>query len=234
MRLITTGHLKSWAASVSAESRLPYFVKMLISAAIQPDKLRMPSDDAVWVPGFDAVVVNAEENRFVPTGMSGWELTKREDFRGAANENYDKRSKDKIEDGKEKQVVRKLNRSEITFVLVTPLVWKDKESSDHLFAQTERFDVRTACQELLCALTDLPESANTRIRLIPVRNKTRVHCEPTGEHHFLHVTKSHTMPSDARAALSESPRSRDTRMPMLQSADRCLGTGIITMGIRAF
>jgi hypothetical protein len=56
MRLIETSNLKTWAGSKAAESRFPHLVKKLICAVIQPEKLQMPSGDAVWVPGFDGVV----------------------------------------------------------------------------------------------------------------------------------------------------------------------------------
>ena len=65
MRLIETSHLKTWASSKPAESRFPYIVKALILGVVQPEKLRMPSGDAVWAPGFDGVVMYNEENRFV-------------------------------------------------------------------------------------------------------------------------------------------------------------------------
>jgi len=127
MRLIETTHLKTWAGSKPAESRFPHIIKTLICAVIQPEKLRMPSGDAVWVPGFDGLVENGQTNRFVPTGLSAWELGTDADFRDKANRDYMKRSKDKAEDGEEKKTVQKLDRSQVTFVFVTPLVWKDKE-----------------------------------------------------------------------------------------------------------
>lgn len=126
MRLIETTHLKTWAGSKSAESRFPHLVKALICAVIEPDKLRMPSGDAVWVPGFDGVVTSIEKNRFVPTGLSVWELGTNADFRSKANEDYEKRSKDKEPREKEKPK-QKVDRPQTTFVFVTPLVWKDKQ-----------------------------------------------------------------------------------------------------------
>src|SRR5205809_329141 len=99
MRLIETSHLKIWAASRQSESRFPYIVKSLICAAIQPANLRMPSGDAVWVPGYDGEVVNSEENRFVPIGLSVWELGTDSDFKGEATRDYRKRTEDKPEDG---------------------------------------------------------------------------------------------------------------------------------------
>ncbi len=127
MRLIETSNLKAWAGSKPAESRFPHVVKALIYAVIQPEKLRMPSGDAVWVPGFDGVVANGEENRFVPMGLSVWELGTDANFRGKANKDYTKRSKDEAEDSTDGSAARKFERSQITFVFVTPHVWKDKD-----------------------------------------------------------------------------------------------------------
>jgi hypothetical protein len=126
MRLIETTDLKNWAGSTSARSRLPHLVKALISAVIQPEQLRFPSGDAVWVPGYDGVLVSREKNLFVPTGLSVWELGTDSDYKDKANRDYNKRSKDKIEDGKEGKTVWKPDRAATAFVFVTPFVWKDK------------------------------------------------------------------------------------------------------------
>ncbi len=128
MRLIETTHLKTWASSKPSESRFPYLVNGLICAVIQPDKLRFPSGDAVWVPGFDGVLMNGEKNRFVPMGLSVWELGTNADYKSKANTDYKKRSKAKIKDDEERHIARTPDRSETTFVFVTPLIWKDKDA----------------------------------------------------------------------------------------------------------
>src|SRR5438067_1030067 len=95
MRLIETGHLKTWANSKMPETRLPYWIKSLIIATVEPRRLRMPSGDAVWVGGFDGIVSSdATDNRFVPTALSVWEMGKDEDIHGKAKEDYEKRSSD--------------------------------------------------------------------------------------------------------------------------------------------
>lgn len=127
MRVIETSHLKTWASSKAAESRLPYIVKSLIQAVIQPEKLRMPFGDAVWVPGFDGAVINSETNRFVPVGLSVWELGTSTNFKAKAQRDYAKRSTDKSGSDEEKSVASKLDRSQATFVFVTPHVWQDKD-----------------------------------------------------------------------------------------------------------
>jgi len=126
MRLIETTHLKTWAGSKPAESRFPYWVKQLICAVIPVDKIRFPSGDAVWVPGFDGVVTNGQKDRFVPTGLSVWEVSTGTPCKREAEKNYEKRRKDKVQDVEEGKTVEKLDRPDITFVFVTPLVWKDK------------------------------------------------------------------------------------------------------------
>lgn len=130
MRLIETSHLKIWAASRQSESRFPYIVKSLICAAIQPANLRMPSGDAVWVPGYDGELVNSEENRFVPMGLSVWELGTNSDYKDKAAEDYRKRTEDKPEDGKKKKAASQIDRSQVTFVFVTPYIWSDKNDKD--------------------------------------------------------------------------------------------------------
>lgn len=130
MRLIETTHLKTWASSKPAESRFPYIVKSLICAVIEPDKLRMPSGDAVWVPGFDGVLLCAKENRFVPLGESVWELGTGSLPKKKANEDFAKRCRKPVHPSDGKKTRRsqvEVNRTEVTFVFVTPLVWVGKE-----------------------------------------------------------------------------------------------------------
>jgi hypothetical protein len=120
MQLIETSHLESWAGSITARSRLPYLIRELIYAVIKPDKLRIPIGDAVWLPGYDGVVANSEQNRFVPTGFSVWELGTSDRIKSKADEDYAKRSQDNDRNPG-------FNHKEVTFVFVTPRVWRDKE-----------------------------------------------------------------------------------------------------------
>ena len=124
MDLIKTSHLKMWANSKVSESRFPYIVKKLITAVIKPEKLRIPSDDAVWIPGYDGVVLNNESNKFVPSGFSVWEVGTSADYKRKARGDYEKRSKEDY-DGKQNSMSTP-KRSETIFVFVTPRVWKDK------------------------------------------------------------------------------------------------------------
>ena len=127
MRIIETTNLKTWAGSKQAESSFPHLIKSLICAVTEPEKLRFPSGDAVWVPGYDGVLVCTDVNRFIPTGLSVWELGTNARYKTKANSDYTKRTEIIPEDSDSDEPKREFNRSEITFVFVTPLVWKDKE-----------------------------------------------------------------------------------------------------------
>src|SRR5579859_6137492 len=114
MRLIDTSHLKLWAASRAAQGQLPRVVKLLIQAVARPQKLRMPSGDAVWVPGYDGAVLNADESRFVPLGWSVWEVGTDSDFKDKANGDYDKRSQGKFGSARGTAPNEPTSRSEVS------------------------------------------------------------------------------------------------------------------------
>jgi hypothetical protein len=115
-----------WSGSRSAEEQFPYYIKKLICAVIQPDQIRMPSGDAIWLPGHDGELLNAQKSRFIPEGLSVWEVGTEPSFKTKASKDYTKRSKDKTKKKKGK-AQPKLNRSETTFVFVTPHIWMNKD-----------------------------------------------------------------------------------------------------------
>jgi hypothetical protein len=126
MKLIENHQLEAWARSSAAKDRFPHWIRALISAVIQPDKLRIPSGDATWLPGYDGFVVNKEPNQYVPAGNSVWELSTESDFRGKANGDYAKRSNDKSNASQDERQKAAADRTHATFVFVTPFLWKDK------------------------------------------------------------------------------------------------------------
>ena len=121
MDLIKTSDLERWARTKASQNRFPYWLKKLILATVEPSKLRFPSDDATWLPGYDGVVTIGDETRFVPFGHSAWEVGTGKDYSRKAKEDYDKRSNAPEKDGEPKH-------SETTFVFATPRVWRDKEA----------------------------------------------------------------------------------------------------------
>ena len=143
MRLIKPYQLTHWAGSDAAKPRFPYLVKSLICAVIEPTKLRMPSDDAVWLPGADGEVLCKEDNRFVPHGWSLWECGTEARIKGKADKDYEKRSQKNSEEGKTATCP---DRSQVTFVFVTPRKWPGKgkwvaeRKKEHIWKDVVAFD----------------------------------------------------------------------------------------------
>jgi hypothetical protein len=126
MRLIQITHLKNWADSVAAESRFPRMLKELVGAVIRPESLlhlHMPSDDASRTHGFDGEVICREGNRFVPEGISVWEISTEKKIKDKANRDFRARS-----DGEDPYIKgAKWDRKKLTYVCATARPWRQKE-----------------------------------------------------------------------------------------------------------
>ena len=91
---VTRDDLRRWAGSAGSAEALPRLVRSLI-AETEPSAewIDMPAGTAVASSGWDGVVRCAHGNRFVPAGLSVWELsTKQNDSHGKAGRDYDKRA----------------------------------------------------------------------------------------------------------------------------------------------
>ena len=83
---VTRDDLRRWAGSAGSAEALPRLVRSLI-AETEPSAewIDMPAGTAVASSGWDGVVRCAHGNRFVPAGLSVWELsTKQNDSHGKA------------------------------------------------------------------------------------------------------------------------------------------------------
>ena len=90
---VTRDDLRRWASSAGSAEALPRLVRSLI-AETEPSAewIDMPAGTAVASSGWDGVVRCAHGNRFVPAGLSVWELSiKQNDSHGKAGRDYDKR-----------------------------------------------------------------------------------------------------------------------------------------------
>ena len=90
---VTRDDLRRWAGSAGSAEALPRLVRSLI-AETEPSAewIDIPAGTAVASSGWDGVVRCAHGNRFVPAGLSVWELSaKQNDSHGKAGRDYDKR-----------------------------------------------------------------------------------------------------------------------------------------------
>lgn len=71
---VSRADLRGWDA---AERELPRLVRRLIAETVPAAEVRMPAGTGVAQPGWDGIVRCSEGDRFVPDGLSVWELSAR-------------------------------------------------------------------------------------------------------------------------------------------------------------
>ncbi len=115
MKFITSTHLNQWADTKECQQLLPELIKRLIDASVSVvDRISFPSGDTVYLPGWDGVVSCDERIDMVPAGVSLWECGATKDVKGKIDGDYDKRTKNPLGH----------DRSDSTFVFVTPRIWE--------------------------------------------------------------------------------------------------------------
>ena len=72
---ITRDDLVRWSQSLSARGELPRLMRRLVAETTEADRIDFPAGTGVSNPGFDGIVECDRGNQFVPTGLSGWELS---------------------------------------------------------------------------------------------------------------------------------------------------------------
>jgi len=123
MKLLQTSQLGNWADTKAAEGEAPLWVRRMILASVNPRSLRMPWGDSTRHRGFDGVVANSQEHRFVPLGTSYWEIGVGADCKAKADKDYEKRS-----DPSKANSPSASEAADSTFVFVTPRVWSGKDA----------------------------------------------------------------------------------------------------------
>ncbi|MCA9008678.1 MAG: hypothetical protein KDB01_02975, partial [Planctomycetaceae bacterium] len=112
-------HLDQWADTEVASRRLPLLVRKLVRKTV-PDvnRLNIPANEQTVRPGFDGIVECTVGNQFVPAGRSVWEMGTNQDPEVKANSDISLRAKQ----------LGTVERSETTFVFVTPRPWHKKDT----------------------------------------------------------------------------------------------------------
>lgn len=114
MKWITSTDIKHWADTRDAQGLLPELIVRLIKAtSTNSSMIRFPSGDAIHLTGWDGVLVSNELIYNIPSGISLWECGVNIDPKDKANKDYAKRTDDSLG----------YDKTESTFVFVTPRVW---------------------------------------------------------------------------------------------------------------
>ena len=116
--IITKDQLASWADTPESKANFPHLISRLIRATTAKDtKVNIPWGSATYIGGWDGIVDSKEKTRYVPEGISLWELGTNQDPKKKADADYEKRTGDPLG----------YTPHDATFVFVTPRTWTKKE-----------------------------------------------------------------------------------------------------------
>lgn len=123
---IKAADLQRWAArDVGEASRVfPQLVSDLISALpIRLEVRNVPTGAQITLQGFDGDVRRSDDDLFteyVPSGHSVWELGVDDNYRGKAQEDFDKRADEET----------LFDKKSVTFVFATPRIWEKRSKKE--------------------------------------------------------------------------------------------------------
>ena len=118
MSLITRDQLNSWSEKTESEGNFPHLISRLIRATTAKDtKVYFPWGSAIYIGGWDGIVDSKEVTRYVPEGISLWELGTDRKIKQKADADYEKRTSDPLGH----------TPHDTTFVFVTLRTWTKKE-----------------------------------------------------------------------------------------------------------
>ena len=116
--IITRDQLGSWADTPESKANFPHLISRLIRGTTAKDtKVDIPWGSATYIGGWDGIVDSKEKTRYVPKGISLWELGTDRDPKKKADADYEKRTGDPLG----------YTPHDATFVFVTPRTWTKKE-----------------------------------------------------------------------------------------------------------
>ncbi|MFL0373036.1 HigA family addiction module antitoxin [Paenibacillus amylolyticus] len=114
---IKANDIEQWASSIQTRSRLAVFLRTLVnSTGLGIEKIDFPGNDDAERPGWDGYIEAQEGTPWIPKGKSGWEFGVNNNPRKKADKDYNKSLGQSSTE----------ERSEITFVFVTPNRWPGK------------------------------------------------------------------------------------------------------------
>lgn len=116
--MITRDQLASWSDTPESKANFPHLISRLIRATTAKDtKVDIPWGSVTYIGGWDGIVDSKEKTRYVPRGISLWELGTDQNPKKKADADYEKRTKEPLG----------YTPQDATFVFVTPRTWTGKD-----------------------------------------------------------------------------------------------------------
>lgn len=115
---IKANDIEEWCSNnIAARIRFAVFLRTLIhSTGSRLTKVDFPGNDDAERRGWDGIVEAEEGNPWVPAGRSGWEFGTSDDVKAKAEHDFEKSVR----------ALKKEERTQTTFVFVTPRRWNAK------------------------------------------------------------------------------------------------------------
>ena len=98
LSMVLAQDLVVFADKVLSKSKASQIVKDLIVSTVIPKYLRMPTEEGIFLPGWDGQVVCGKDfgNQFVPDGNSYWEVSTNKNTKPKATEDFKKRTENPL------------------------------------------------------------------------------------------------------------------------------------------
>lgn len=114
---IDRNEIEVWGRLFDAKGNFPKLIAKLIRETTpKSTSLQIPSGSAVYIGGWDGIVVCKEDVGYVPEGISLWEIGTNGDP-AKANRDYNKRTRDSLG----------FDKKEACYIAVTTRLWEDKQ-----------------------------------------------------------------------------------------------------------
>jgi transcriptional regulator with XRE-family HTH domain len=115
IRWVDASDLGDWATRRDGQAAMPTLIAKLVRAAHGPQvEIGFPSDESIQFAGWDGITKSDQESRYVPNGVTGWEIgTQQRDIAAKATADFEKRT----------AAPGEIDPRNATFIFVTPRPW---------------------------------------------------------------------------------------------------------------
>lgn len=144
MILIDRTDIERWGETFDAKGAFPKLIaKLIMETTPRSTLFQVPSGSAVFIEGWDGIVVCQEDTNYVPQGTSLWEIGVNGE-KSKAEKDYRKRTEDSLG----------FNKLECTYIFVTTNIWTSKDewanekASENIWKGVRVYDSRNISEWL--------------------------------------------------------------------------------------